>query len=98
MKRLEVMANRSVQEEIITGLEEAMPDFYYTFIPVVHGRGRTQYRMGTPTWPEENFMLISYLHDEDAQRAREIITEVKHRFPEEGIKVFFVDGEHTANT
>jgi hypothetical protein len=98
MKRLEVIANLSVQEEIVTGLEEAIPDFYYTFIPVVYGRGRTQYRLGTPIWPEENFMLISYLHDEDAERAEEIIREVKHHFLEEGIKAFFVNGEHTANT
>ncbi|ULQ58727.1 hypothetical protein K7I13_09195 [Brucepastera parasyntrophica] len=66
MKRIEIFANRSVQDEIIGGLEDAITDFYYTLIPVVNGRGKCQYRLGTATWPEENFMIISYL-DEKTQ-------------------------------
>jgi hypothetical protein len=49
MKRMELMANRSVEEEITGGLEAGITDFYYTLLPVVHGRGKSQYRLGTAT-------------------------------------------------
>jgi hypothetical protein len=91
MKRMELMANKSVEEEIIGALEAGIPDFYYTLLPVVHGRGKTQYRLSTPTWPETNFLLISYVDDEDAGKAKAVVAEIKRRFPKEGIKLFFID-------
>ncbi len=90
MKRMEIMANRSVQTEIQEGLESAIDDFYYTVLPVVHGRGRQRRRLGTPTWPEENFLLISYLDDADALRASATIAGIKRAFPNEGIKIFTI--------
>lgn len=91
MKRMELIANRSVEREIIEALEAAIPEFFYTLIPELHGRGKTKYRLGTPTWPEMNFMLISFLDDVDAANAKNVIREVKERFPREGIKLFVVD-------
>ncbi|MFP3090023.1 hypothetical protein LQZ21_06810 [Treponema sp. TIM-1] len=93
MKRMELMANRSVEEEIINALEVGIGNFFYTLLPVVHGRGKTQYRLGTPTWPEENFLLISYLHDRDAEAAQSVVVEIKNCFPQEGIKTFFIDSD-----
>jgi hypothetical protein len=87
---MELMANHSVEEEIIGDLEADISDFHYTLLPVVHGRGNTQYRLGTATWPEENFLLISYLNDRDAETAKSVITDIKSRFPNEGIKLFFI--------
>jgi hypothetical protein len=64
MKRIEIIANRSVQADILEGLGQNIDDFCYTLLPVVHGRGKREYHLGTATWPEENFMLISFLTDE----------------------------------
>jgi len=91
MKRMELIANRSVESEIIEALEENIVDFFYTMLPQIQGRGKTKYRLGTPTWPEMNFLLISYLGDEDAVRAQEAIRGVKEKFPREGIKFFVMD-------
>jgi hypothetical protein len=93
MKRLELIANHSVEEDIVNSLEEKIRDFYYTKIPSVHGRGKSAYRLGTATWPEENFMLISYLEDQDARAAAALVEEVKRRFPGEGIKLFIIKAE-----
>jgi hypothetical protein len=49
--------------------------------------------MGTATWPEENFMVISYLEDRDALIAEAVVEDVKIRFPGEGIKLFFTEAE-----
>jgi hypothetical protein len=88
MKRIELIANRSVQDEVIDGLESAIPDFFYTLVPVVHGRGTQRRRLGSPTWPEENFLVIAYVDDEDARTVEAVIAEIKVRFPTEGIKLF----------
>jgi hypothetical protein len=90
MKRMEIMANRSVEEELTGALEAGIDNFYYTLLPVVHGKGKGRYRLGTATWPEENFLLISYLNDRDAETAQSVVVEMKSRFPKEGIKVFFI--------
>jgi hypothetical protein len=90
---MELIANKSVEEEIINAFETGIHDFYYTLLPVVHGRGKTQYRLSTPTWPETNFLLISYLSDRDTETAKAVIAEIKRRFPKEGIKLFFITGD-----
>jgi hypothetical protein len=33
-------------------------------MPLVHGKGRRKRKLGTRTWPETNFLVISYLDDE----------------------------------
>ena len=91
MKRLELIANRSVEKEIIEALEENIQGFFYTLIPELHGRGKSKYRLGTATWPEMNFLLISYLDDDAANKTLSVIQEVKERFPREGIKLFLMD-------
>ena len=88
MKRIELIANRSVQDEVIDGLESAIPDFFYTLVPVVHGRGRQRRRLGSSTWPEENFLVVAYVDEEDARTAEAVIAGIKARFPSEGIKLF----------
>jgi hypothetical protein len=93
MKRMELIANHSVEDELMGALERAITNFYYTLIPNVHGRGKSAYRLGTATWPEENFMVISYLEDPGALLAEAAVAAVKLRFPGEGIKLFFMEAE-----
>jgi hypothetical protein len=93
MKRIEIIANKSVQENILQSLETRIEEFAYTLIPVAHGRGKAGQRLGTAIWPEENCMIISYLTYEQAVVAKSLVEEVKARFPQEGIAMFFVEAE-----
>jgi hypothetical protein len=93
MKRIEIIANRSVQADIIDGLEEHINGVCYTLLPVVQGKGKREYHLGTATWPEVNFMLISFLADEEAKIASDVIKKIKSRFPGEGIKFFSLNAE-----
>jgi hypothetical protein len=95
---MELIANRSVEAELIDTLEGEVADFYYTLLPNVHGRGKAAYRMGTATWPEENFLLISYLDEHEAAKVKALVREVKTRFPGEGIKLFFVEAEEQGDS
>jgi len=92
MTRIEIIANRSVQDDVVERLESAVEGFYYTVIPVVQGRGRQARRLGSSTWPEENFLLLAYVDDAAAATARTVVSAVKERFPTEGIKYFELKG------
>lgn len=90
MTRCEIIANQSVQDEIVSLMEEHIPDVLYTIIPTVVGRGKNSYKMGNGTWPETNFILVSYIEDEHIAMMKAIIKAVKERFTGEGIKLFLV--------
>lgn len=86
--RIEIIANQSVEDDITELLEEEIPEIEYTLIPTVHGRGRNAKKLGTSTWPEQNFLLFAYLSLENARKAKAIIEAVKAKFSGEGISFF----------
>lgn len=93
MTRCEIIANQSVQDEIVSLMEEHIPGVLYTIIPTVVGRGKKSYKMGSATWPETNFILVSYVEDENVVTMKAIIKAVKEKFEGEGIKLFLVRAE-----
>ena len=93
MTRCEIIANQSVQDEIVSLMEEHIPEVLYTIIPTVVGRGKNSYKMGSSTWPETNFILVSYVKDEQVATMKAIIKAVKEKFVGEGVKLFFVQAE-----
>jgi len=88
MKRLEIIASESVQSEVVAALRKAVPRIEYTLILDAHGVGRKTHKEGTNVWPELNFVLFSYLDDEDAKSAIAALDGVRKRFPGEGISAF----------
>ena len=88
MYRAELFSNQSVQDDIIEVLEENIAGIQYTIVPVVYGRGESDYKLGTTTWPETNFMLISYVEDKDVPMLKAAVAAVKAKFADEGIKCF----------
>ena len=93
MYRIEIMANKSVQEDIEEALEEYIPEFYYTVIPLAYGRGGNDRKLGTTTWPETNFLMVSYIQDKDFETAKKVVSEIKNKFKGEGIKMFALKAE-----
>lgn len=93
MIRAEIIANNSVQEDIIEVLEENVPGILYTVVPLVVGRGGADRKLGTTTWPETNFAMFSYIEDKYKRVVKACVDAVKTRFPDEGIKLFFVKAE-----
>ncbi len=92
MRRLEVIANQSVQEEVIEGLSAAVRGFQYTLITPAYGSGLRRKKLGDVVWPEVNFILVSYVDGADAPAARAFLEDLRRRFPDEGI-AFFDIGE-----
>lgn len=93
MIRIEIISNKSVQEDIEKAMEGNIENFYYTTIPLVLGRGEESRKLGTATWPETNFAMISYIEDKDYETAKKVIAAIKDKFSGEGIKMFAVKAE-----
>ena len=88
MYRIEIVANQSIQDDLIELLEEHIPSFLYTVIPLVQGRGKKDRKLGDTTWPETNFLLFSYIDDSEIEKVRAVVAAVKKKFAGEGIKLF----------
>ena len=88
MLRVEIISNKSVQDDITQTLEEHIPDIMYTIVPLVYGRGGDDRKLGTTTWPETNFLMVSYVSEENLEVIKAVIKGVKQRFGREGIKMF----------
>jgi hypothetical protein len=88
MIRVEIIANNSVEENILEALAKEQVGKFYTKIPGVLGVGACGPRMGTAVWPEENFALVIWCEEEEARGIQNAIAKVKEKFPGEGIKLF----------
>jgi hypothetical protein len=88
MKRIEIFANVSVRDALFNAFAERGVVRQCTLVPVVHGNGSSGPRYGDEVWPEENFMLIVYCPDTEAEIIRRAVHEVKAAFENEGIKLF----------
>lgn len=90
MIRVEIIANHSVEENILEALAKEEAGKYYTKIPNILGVGACGPRMGDSVWPEENFSLVIWCEKDEAKSIKKAITAVKEKFPGEGIKLFGV--------
>ena len=90
MYRIEIIANKSVEDDITEALEQYVEGILYTVIPMVYGRGGDDRELGTATWPETNFVLVSYVEEQHVEIVKAVISGVKEKFPGEGIKLFIV--------
>jgi len=88
MRRIEIIANRSIEEDLFDIFKRKEIAKNYTKIQIAYGVGKKGPRMGDHIWPEENFVLIVYCDDIEAGKIRDAVTELKEFFKNEGIKLF----------
>lgn len=91
--RAEIICNQSVQDDVIDYLEQELPELEYSILPEVQGKGAKSKKLGNTTWPEKNFILFAYTNLDGAKKIKEILKNLKRKFPEEGISVFFLKSE-----
>ena len=88
MIRIEIIANHSVEDNILEALSEAQVAKHYTRYPNVMGVGRSGPKMGDSIWPEENFALVIWCEGDEGRIIERALAGVKEQFPGEGIKIF----------
>jgi hypothetical protein len=86
--RIEIIANHSVEENILEAFQHEKAAAYYTRFPGVFGVGTSGPRMGDAVWPEENFVIVVWCEEAEAERIERAVASVKKYFPDEGIKLF----------
>jgi len=94
MIRLEIIANHSVEENILESFKLEGVGKHYTKYPGILGVGSKGPRMGDAVWPEENFVLVIWCDEEEARGIERAVVEVKKQFPDEGIKIFGLPETH----
>ncbi len=88
MIRIEIIANHSVEENILEALRAEGAGKYYTKYPGILGVGSSGPRMGDAVWPEENFALVIWCEEDEVKAIERAVAKVKEQFPDEGIKIF----------
>jgi hypothetical protein len=97
MIRIEIIANHSVEENILEALRREGVGKFYTKYPGVFGVGSAGPRMGDAVWPEENFALVIWCDEDEAKVIERAVAAVKAHFPDEGIKLFGISGNRRAD-
>jgi hypothetical protein len=93
MLRIEIIANHSVEENILEAFSREGVGKFYTKYSSVFGVGSSGPRMGDAVWPEENFSLVIWCEEDEARGIARAVAEVKEQFPDEGIRVFGIPAE-----
>ncbi len=88
LKRVEIIANHSVEADIMDLLNTRGLADHFTKIPSAHGRGNSDPKQGDHIWPEENFILIIYCEEEKASAIKAAVEEIRENFPNEGMRCF----------
>ena len=88
MIRAEIFANQSMQDLLLNNLEAAIPDFFYSVVPLAHGRGGETRKLGTSTWPETNVIIIAYCDESAEAKIETVVNYIKEKHSAEGIKLF----------
>jgi hypothetical protein len=96
MIRIEIIANYSVEENILSALQDEGVGKYYTKYTGVLGVGASGPRMGDAIWPEENFSLVIWCEEDEGRIISRAVDRVKEHFPGEGIKLFGLPPESEA--
>ena len=91
MKRIEIIFNQSLEEDVLLALKPFPEAQFYTMIPGVHGKGYSTPKMGDSIWPEENCLMIIYCESDDvAYNMKEAIKKVQDDYTGEGIAFFMM--------
>jgi hypothetical protein len=88
MIRVEIIANHSVEENILEAFQVEGVAKYYTKFPSIFGVGSAGPRMGDAIWPEENFAIVVWCEKDEVEGIERAIAAVKQQFPDEGVKLF----------
>lgn len=91
MKRIEIIFNQSLEEDIFAALQDIPEAQFFTLIPTVYGKGFSTPKMGDSVWPEENKLLIIYTSSETAvEKIEKAINSLQKTFQNEGLAYFIL--------
>ncbi|MBN1997633.1 hypothetical protein JW935_08785 [candidate division KSB1 bacterium] len=88
MKRVEIISNKAIEEEIIAVLGIVGHKEAFTLLSPVFGRGRKGRREGSAVWPEQNSLFIVHIEDEKIEALQVALKKVKENFSVENLRCY----------
>ncbi len=85
--RVEIIANRSVEEDLLEQFSLQSID-YRTVISPVHGVGECGPCLGDNIWPEENSYILLFVDEKTADIIGEIATTIREQHRGTGLSCF----------
>ena len=92
MKRIEIIYSQALHEDLFDQFSIIPNANCYTIIPMVHGKGFTDPKMGDDIWPETNEIVILYTESDDVvEKIKKSIAKIKGKYPREGCAMFVIE-------
>ena len=88
MTKIEILANKVLEDDIVDVLEDHGMGENFTYFSPVYGRGRHGRREGSAIWPEENISVIVFVDDGILEPLLEDLKNIKSDFPNEGMQCY----------
>ncbi len=90
MNRLEIFCNQALSDIIERDLNN-LDKVNYTLLRDSAGKGHKGFCLGSDVWPEHNAVFIVYCSDEVMAQIRDILKELKEKFPIIGLSCFYTE-------
>jgi hypothetical protein len=91
--RLEVITSQAIEDDFLLKMEQAIPEYKYTMLSGVYGRGYSVPKLGNAIWPQENTQFIVYCSESDAEIILGIVKEIRAEYTGEGIACYRSEAE-----
>ena len=83
--RLEIILSQSIEEDFVNAFLTKQTGNMFTKIDNVMGRGFSVPKMGDAIWPQLNCMYIVYCTEAQTNVIKDIISDLRQEYPDEGI-------------
>jgi len=91
MKRIEIICDATIENEMKKRLHAIGDELYYTSSSPVRGRGVKGQRQGDAVWPQENALFVLYSEQSAINDIRQAVFEIRERFPRNGVAAFEIE-------
>ena len=88
MKRIEIISNKAIEDEVIAALSKIGHREAFTLLSPVFGRGEKGRREASAVWPELNSLFIIYIEDDRLDVLKTVLTKVKENFNVENLRCY----------
>ncbi len=96
MKKIEIIGNVVLLQELIDNIHLNLPNLHYTVIPSIKAKGNKGEANGDEVWPDTNFVFFSYIQNDAEKNALiEICNQIKGHSTENGLTAHIADIDYT---
>ncbi len=92
LTRVEIVANRSIEEDLIDLLNACGHGETFTLLHPVFGRGSSGRREASAVWPETNVVILVFVATDEVSVLVDGLRDLKQRFPREGLRCWQTPG------